>query len=150
MKVPRIDHVESRWVGDVSDPCCYCGMPSQEWEHVIPISYRVPTVVVRSCQECNSLAGDKVFDSIIKKYEHIQKELRRRYRKLHIREKWEPEELKELSYKLQVMVQKAEAVSVAIGLRLSWFLPNSVTDEHDAFMLEQARRKLREKNLSSD
>lgn len=75
--------------------CVYCGEPAQCLDHVFPLSlsakldmhrsvvqdelrgglYRVP-----SCNECNGLAGDEPFTSILGKRRFIQARLREKYR----------------------------------------------------------------------
>ena len=91
--------------------CVYCGEPAQCLDHVFPLSlsakldmhrsvvqcelrgglYRVP-----SCNECNGLAGDEPFTSILGKRRFIQARLREKYRGSTKRVLWDYDELMEL------------------------------------------------------
>ena len=148
-KMKRLDHAANRWHGAESDPCNYCGNVSTDWEHVIPVSYRSPTLVIRSCSECNQLAGDLVFDTLLDKYWHIQKKLRAKYRKFSSREKWSDDDLSEVSYKLRVMVAGAEVMSESVSRRLSWILPTATNSAYEEFMLSLARARSHRKTAAT-
>lgn len=133
--------------GKHSDPCVYCGQLATAWEHVIPWVMAVPTLVVRACAECNGLAADFVYDTILHKYHAIQARLRKRYRALVNREAWTLDELRTMSHKMRVMIEAAERESEMIHRRLAWIVPAEVVDAYDAFMLELARKRLQDRRL---
>lgn len=136
--------ISDKRYGELSDVCVYCGQPSTDWEHVIPRSFAVPTLIVRACSECNGLANSGVFDTIMHKQAAIQALLRKRYSKLVNREKWTSAELKQVSRKLRVMIEAAERESDILSRRLSWVVPTDVVDAYSDLMTRVARERLRE------
>src|SRR3990167_6379354 len=91
--------------------CTYCGCPATDREHVTPLSWikkyqelkdmgidiDVPKeVIVPSCQECNKLAYDRLFENVRTKKHYINAKIADKYRKLLDSPDWEDEELVEL------------------------------------------------------
>ena len=94
-----------------ADWCVYCGMLKQCEDHVFPVSlaaglslghwsvrselfgglYKVPC-----CNECNYIAGNKPFRSIIDKRHFIQKELRKKHHKKLATVQWSDDEKEDL------------------------------------------------------
>jgi hypothetical protein len=94
-------------------PCCYCGDPSEEEEHVLPLSaykkllavgnFAIPDDLLRivpSCKECNGLVGDKVFRTFEEKRLYVKACISRRYHGVLEYPHWQPEELTELDGEL--------------------------------------------------
>jgi len=95
--------------------CIYCGDVATTRDHFIPWTYnhvgkRKETVgtgkkidgknIVPACLECNSMAGNKVFETIEKKREYIQERIEIKYKKIIRIPDWSENELKELGRKL--------------------------------------------------
>lgn len=104
------------------DTCIYCGQTADSEDHVFPISrldglelFR-PGVrnqflphglcIVKSCWNCNSIASDHSFISILKKRDYIQSKLKEKYGNNFV--DWTNEELTELGYSLrQYVIRKS-------------------------------------------
>lgn len=102
--------------------CVYCGCFANSRDHFIPFSYnhsgkrfdnfkQDKENIYPACSECNSIAGNKIFDTIEEKRLYIQLRLQKKYSKiLKNYAVWEKEELEELSYKLRKGIKlKSEA-----------------------------------------
>lgn len=101
----RIDYGK----GLVTVPCYYCGVPATSEDHVLPLvaldsllcEGTLPVAsdlltIVPSCIECNSLAGDKVFNSRREKKRYIQRRLANRYADVLNQVAWDDEEIEEM------------------------------------------------------
>ena len=55
--------------------CIYCGERATDIEHVIPKHLGMPTFTVKSCRECNLLAGAFVFTGFADKLLFIKNKL---------------------------------------------------------------------------
>jgi hypothetical protein len=75
---------------------------------------------VPCCQECNVLAGDKVFFWIREKRAYIQKALKERYRKKLRFVVWDEEDLEELGPGLASFVLRGQRESARLELRTSF------------------------------
>jgi hypothetical protein len=89
-------------------PCAYCGMPAEGDDHLIPLSFYQAGMdaiemshwrftLVPACNECNLLAGDRVFETVSQKRRYIQERLRCRYKKILAIPVWDEEEIESLS-----------------------------------------------------
>lgn len=107
--------------GLVTVPCFYCGVPANSEDHVLPLvaldsllcAETVPVAsdlmtIVPSCLECNSLAGDKVFNSRAEKKRYIQRRLQNRYADVLRRPTWEDEEIAEMEGDLRRTIELSE------------------------------------------
>jgi hypothetical protein len=66
--------------------CVYCGSPATCIDHVLPWWYYQNDEewnLVASCQECNAIAGGKIFDTIDKKAEYIRQTIKNNPRWQH-------------------------------------------------------------------
>lgn len=96
--------------------CFYCGETADTIDHVVPISYYYPGKrnnglhltpeydeenLVDCCRECNCLASNKVFDSALKKKEHVQEQLIKKYKKIINMPFWSEEEISQMGYVLK-------------------------------------------------
>ena len=118
-----------------SIPCYYCGCIADQKEHVIPVSYikkleelksldfeiKMPKIeIVPSCEECNYLAGSKVFKNKTLKKEYIKKKLREKYKKILNSPNWTDEEIAELSGDLQKRIILYEEAKKVIWKRINY------------------------------
>ena len=119
--------------------CVYCGEPATTQDHVFPLSRAVtlnlshPRVrkelkqglnMVPSCMECNRIASDRPFVWIREKRAFIQKQLKKKARKLGLII-WDKDELEELGPTLRQHVARKQARLGGLELRTSW--PNAQT-----------------------
>lgn len=95
-------------------PCVYCGDPMTCEDHIYPISALaklpeqarqiIPKALLRivpSCDECNGLAGDKVFHAFEDKRQFIKGHLLQKHHGLCDFPTWAPEEIAELQGNLR-------------------------------------------------
>lgn len=120
--------------GSMSEACVYCGFPADTLDHVIPRSLRSMLLdvggwkdrwgrvrnTVPACRECNTIAGNKVFNTLCEKRDYIQGKLRQRYRSVPQTAKWTDEELQGLGPVLQQYVRNSMEVAAVIRSRLRW------------------------------
>jgi hypothetical protein len=137
-----------RRFGTEADRCVYCGDASTDWEHVIPYTFRHPTLVVRACRECNGIASDKVFRSVIDKQAHIQARIRTRYTRFLKREVWDEDDMSEMGDNFKLTIRMAELQSDAVSRRVSWVLPPDVARAEDELFLALARQRLERSGAS--
>ena len=119
--------------------CYYCGLDATERDHVIPWSLfhtKINTKrsyeddeVVPCCSQCNLIAGNKVFDSFVEKREHIQSEIKRKYKKILNFPNWEKEELDELGKTLKIQIKATIKLKKLIEARINW--PDKFYTESD-------------------
>jgi len=65
--------------------CTYCGNRATCIDHIIPWSYcqsNEPTNLAPACEECNLIAGSKVFDTLELKRDYILGKIHRKRKKL--------------------------------------------------------------------
>ena len=120
--------------------CLYCGEPASSSDHVFPLSLcervelddpstrralRRGLVIVPSCAECNSIARDEAFISILEKRAHIQKRLAQKYRRDIKACEWTHDEIKELGPSLRSHILSDIASSYRAQRRVSWPNPAS-------------------------
>lgn len=100
--------------GDI-EKCFYCGEDADTKDHIIPVSFyysgkrkgRHLTAeygkenLIASCRECNSIAGNKVFDDVYEKKDFIQQRLKFKYKKVINLPFWSEEEIKEMGSSLR-------------------------------------------------
>lgn len=96
------------------EPCAYCAEPTRGHDHILPRSKGgtdAPENIVPCCLLCNSLAGNKVFESFRSKKEYIADAIQRHSQK-YVRHPY-GEKLN------RVRIEKGltlEALGVAVGL----------------------------------
>lgn len=115
--------------------CVYCGDPATEWDHVFPVSvaanvdwmsnrtlyeYRRGLVMVPSCGECNNVACDGIYKSVVEKRNAIHIVLRRRYRKILSVPLWSDDELSELGHSMRTSVLASQAALLRLLRRITW------------------------------
>jgi hypothetical protein len=105
--------------------CYYCGEPAGSVDHVVPQSMlemlrimgddAVSSVLARHgrrmtvpcCMECNSVLGNKYFDTLEKRKAHLKQRMRQRYKKILRMPDWSDRELGQLGGRLQEHVISA-------------------------------------------
>lgn len=118
--------------------CIYCGEPAEHIDHVLPVRYsnwrdhltpeeREQLVTVPSCAECNMLASNRAFRSLIEKRDYIRQRIRRRYAKALKSPVWTASETAELGDGLRGYVEARQARRDLTAWRLSHDgIPDSV------------------------
>lgn len=131
------------------DRCTYCGLPAQDRDHVIPLTYSSSQTrrresdytdenCVPSCRECNNTANARVFDSLEEKRDYIQQKLGYKYRSISDFPDWTPEEIAEMGSAFRRPIQYAMALKRLTQRRLSWpYVPYEVDE-----LVEQMLSKL--------
>ena len=108
------------------DACIYCGVEAEVLDHAYPIS-REPTLAPRgmmllvpSCAQCNSLAGDALHRTLDERREFIRRRLRKRHKSLLNTPEWEDSELAQLKGRLRESVLNALEAKRRLSLRLAY------------------------------
>ncbi len=115
----------------VGDRCVYCGFQATCRDHVIPVCYthikrtNREVELVLSCTECNTIAGDKIFDSIEEKRSYIHEELKKKYKHCLTeskdgKEEWSRKELSEVRGKLKKYIMASLQMGKVIRNRLNY------------------------------
>lgn len=112
------------------DWCVYCGARATTKDHFVPVSVVASLLSARvsvsgkflipCCGECNSVAGDRIFQSIGAKRRYIQGRFKHKYAKLLDMPSWSEEELSELWYVLRKSIEGAMAQRDYIRGRISY------------------------------
>ena len=111
---------------EYSKPCVYCGMPSQETDHVPPKCYRkwlagcVEFLIVASCRECNALLGKRPLYTLEARQEFIRRALRKKYHRFLSMPDWRRSELNELEGRLEQFVRNSQTTREIVEMRLSY------------------------------
>lgn len=114
--------------------CVYCGDQATCVDHIIPRSFQTEKLrgryrqlrssqdknLVPACNECNILAGNRVFDSFNDKKEFIRTRLRVRYADVLGLPYWSESELKELSSRMSGYVKRQIAQKEILEMRLAY------------------------------
>lgn len=113
-------------------PCYYCGELATCEDHAFPLIalhqiYGVADlpstrllVIVPACHECNTLLGEKVFDSLPRRKRYIKTRLRKRYKRILEIPSWHPQELQTLNPNFRDYVELGLFQQEALRQRLSW------------------------------
>tara|TARA_R100000152_G_C6736871_1_gene160959 strand:+ start:314 stop:1072 length:759 start_codon:yes stop_codon:yes gene_type:complete len=94
--------LSSLYDGSDAHKCAYCGVYPDTADHVLPIVFmeflilngdkNTRSEIVPACNECNALAGSRVFSSFKKKKEYVQSKIFSRYSRIA---EWTEEEIEE-------------------------------------------------------
>ena len=113
--------------------CFYCGVPAEEKDHSVPISYldelkRLRDLGVKldipeqkmidTCIECNRIAGGRFLGTPLQRKIYIKTEIRKKYKKLLDSPDWEDEDIEELDGRLQEYVVLYQEAKKLIKQRL--------------------------------
>ncbi len=77
-------------------------------------------VLVRACQECNSVAGAKFFKSIGAKRRYVQARMKRRYARYLRMPDWSEADIGELGWELQQRVRRGLSIRDQTRRRVAW------------------------------
>lgn len=102
--------------------CAYCGDTATDREHVVPRCSALPSFLVPSCSECNSIAGGTLFSSPADKAAYIKKRLRSRFAKDLSTPRWSQEEIEEMGPGLRPQLLLVEERRAWVEKRISWSL----------------------------
>lgn len=111
VRARRLQVYEHRYtpLGQIGDPCTYCGAPSESMDHIPPIwsctslaDDHIPHdpshfVKVPACQQCNSHLGGKMFLTVAERRRSVRSYLRSKYARLLRMPLWDEDELAEMS-----------------------------------------------------
>ena len=111
--------------------CIYCGLPSNQRDHVPPLS-RVEQyqqiglkqefyIKVPSCAECNHMASDFLQDSIFDRIEFVKDKIARKSSRLLRSAEWSDKELEELGPILRSQVAEASVKKKIAVSRIDYY-----------------------------
>jgi hypothetical protein len=72
------------------------------------------------CGECNRIAGTQHPYNFTDRYEYVNRELRRKYKRQLKIEDWEDKELAEVSYRLRIYILKWQKIKEWLRKRVAW------------------------------
>lgn len=120
-----------RVIGDLGDPCAYCGVESTQYDHVPPLHYvsrlseeEIAAGDLRkypSCNECNSALTGQLFLTLNERRAHILEFLRAKYRKFLRMPQWDEDELGELDTDMADDIRRHEKYSRWIKSRIGYY-----------------------------
>ena len=115
--------------------CVYCGQYANTIDHVLPITFAYSVNLaspgvrkelgqglnkVPCCSECNTLASNTAFVSIVEKRRYIQKKLKTKYKRLLVFKPWDAEELSEVSQNLQDTITQSMHKRMLVESRVNY------------------------------
>lgn len=105
--------------------CVYCGDIATCWDHVVPQSFVSVSKdrqwehgVAPSCQECNGILSNHLFDNLDDRLTHVLWRVKHKYAKLIAMPEWYDPELKELGPNLRRHITKHVALKKWIHSRM--------------------------------
>lgn len=115
---------------DLEGLCCYCGMPSEESDHVYNKSnYSKPSEgmrswwtgpLVESCGSCNRMLGGKNYPDPRMRAAYIAHRLRIKYAEMHSAPRWSPKEVAELGPGLRGYIKSWHDQQTILDSRIRW------------------------------
>jgi hypothetical protein len=119
-------------IGELGDPCVYCGLTSICWDHIPPLhfvdrlsetdraKFRLRTVP--SCRECNSFLGGQILSTIQERRRYVKERIRRKYKSWIEMPEWTIEEVAELSTEdAKAYIASHARFSVVVRRRLNFY-----------------------------
>jgi len=99
------------------DSCIYCGEASHCFDHVIPRAYLSPAkrtgtepgFKVPSCNQCNSILGDRIFGSLVERKQFAHERLKVKLAKWNQSVLWDEEELSSVGHNLRSTIEISQA-----------------------------------------
>lgn len=126
--------------GRIGDPCTYCGIVSDAYDHVPPLHYvsrlssqekhNIQLRKVPACHECNSALSGNIDQSLVVRRKFVRNYLRKKYKKFLNMPKWDEDDLSELADKLADHVRGASRHAEYIKSRLSFYGSWSTDQDH--------------------
>lgn len=119
------------------EPCYYCGLPAESVDHVVPQAlldewirlgdlenYHKATrgrrLTVPSCQQCNSILGCKLDQTLEHRKLRLKARLRTKYQRVLGMPDWTPEELDKLGPRLREHVESGLRLRALARRRIAW------------------------------
>ena len=117
------------------EQCFYCGVPAEEKEHTVPISYindlerlrglglsvAIPEQkIVPTCFECNQLLGKKYYGTPNQRKIELKVLLSDKYRKLIESPDWDDDEIVEMNGRMKEYIVIYQEAKKLIMKRLSY------------------------------
>jgi hypothetical protein len=130
-----------RYVGNLGDPCSYCGVESSGWDHVPPLReidgmrdagvdfFIYDLRKIPCCRECNAMLGDTHLHNIRDRRRYILKRLMKRYAKFLRIPHWDESELVDASRQFKEDTLRCAKYAEWIRQRVSWARTNGVSFE---------------------
>jgi hypothetical protein len=121
-------------IGNLGDPCVYCGVESCGWDHVPPLHFvsrlsaevrnRYSFRLLPACSECNHCLGGTVKTTISERRTHVRRHLKRKYAGLLRIPHWDNLELHQVSANLQTDIQSRLRAAAFVRQRLQFHSPH--------------------------
>jgi hypothetical protein len=115
-------------VGNLGDPCVYCGVLSSGWDHVPPLHFvgrltadvrtRYHLRLLPACTECNCWLSGNVKTTLVERRAYVRQRLQRKYARLLQIPDWHEAELAQLSPKLQFDIRSKLRAAAYIRQRI--------------------------------
>ena len=115
--------------------CVYCGENAEQLDHVFPVSV-ASTInlnfvsarkelkqglnLVPSCEDCNRIATNKIFVSILEKRKYIQKKIREKNKNILKKVVWDEEDLEDVGYNILSTILEGQRKKEKIEFRITW------------------------------
>ena len=115
--------------------CVYCGQMANTVDHVLPVTFAYSLNLnspgvrkelgqglnkVPCCSECNTLASNAAFVSILEKRRYVQKKLRGKYKRLLVFKPWDEDELVEVSSNLRDTIVQSMHKRMLVESRVNY------------------------------
>jgi len=123
-EILQAERIDGMWL------CIYCGSPADTVDHVPPVSrisdcdsiysddYKFCTV--KSCLECNKLAGDRLDIDLIDRIDFVKDRLKSKYRRALRIPDWTLDELDDLGDSLRAEVESAIVKRGVLAARIAY------------------------------
>lgn len=162
----RCDHQTTRQldflyenIGQLSDPCTYCGMDASGWDHIPPLHFisRIDVKDIKHklrkvpcCKECNCIIGGILLFTIQERRSYVKRHLKIKYRSILKIPKWNNCELSELGYSLYTSALGGSNKSDSIRYRLSWDGSKCQIEEQEIFAKVVAPKYFKKMKMKND
>lgn len=132
MRVSQYDHLYTR-KGSLGDPCIYCGVESNTWDHVPPlhvVDLLKSTSALEEfeklekfpcCNECNSVLGPENIINVQKRRAFVISKYRKKYKKWLKIPKWDDEDFEDMNPQFVEFIKKSSEYAEWIKKRISFY-----------------------------
>lgn len=123
-----------QWADLDQDFCVYCADRASSVDHVPALhaieihgaayfhDQGIPIIRVPACLECNTWLSDQPIHTVKSRRLAIGAMLKKKYRRVLVRQTWTPEDLAELGHTLRTAIQSTNAAAEAIRHRIAYTL----------------------------